>query len=57
MSVAYTNPASPYVYFYRDYNYGEPHVIFKEGGGSNDLRNQMMTSTRNWDDEISSIKG
>jgi hypothetical protein len=53
-----SNPASPYVYFYADAGYAGPYkLIYREFGAHNDLRGQMMTTNRNWDDEISSVWG
>ncbi|WP_420181084.1 peptidase inhibitor family I36 protein [Paenarthrobacter sp. TA1.8] len=51
------DPASPYVYFYVDSNFVGHNVVFRAGNASNDLRGLYMTSTRNWDDEITSVWG
>ncbi|GGJ27044.1 hypothetical protein GCM10010052_24930 [Paenarthrobacter histidinolovorans] len=51
------DPASPYVYFYNDLNYGGYRLIYRGGNANNDLRSETMYSGRNWDDEISSVWG
>lgn len=48
---------SPYVYFYRDLNYGSHAIIFRGGNAMNDLRGSAMVPGWNWDDEISSVWG
>lgn len=54
---AAADPASPYVYFYNDLNYGGYRLIYRAGNANNDLRSETMYSGRNWDDEISSVWG
>lgn len=52
-----SDPASPYVYFYENLNYGGYHLVYRGGNANNDLRSEAMYSGRNWDDEISSVWG
>jgi hypothetical protein len=51
------DPSSPYVYFYRDLNFGGYKLIYRGGNANNDLRSEAMYAGWNWDDEISSVWG